>query len=154
MTTSDIVQKRPVTDGLIAFLAAIPAFAAAGVRVGDADAPGTNPDEPAVFPPFVEVRRLPDGRDPQGGWAEYHSVEFAKFQVIYVGDDRRVAEEMADVGKAHFIAAAASGQGYEHEIPVTGHAVIGREVVHDLGYVPSGRAFGCMHHYRVLVQRT
>jgi len=151
---TEIVEKRKVTDGVIAFIGSHPKVSANNVPVGDSDAPGVDPESSHVPPPFIEVKRLPDGRDPQGGWGQPHLVEFAKYQILFVGVDRASSEGLADDIKAWFIEQASTQpRVYVNPITVEDHAVIGREVQNDLGYVPSGRANGVLHHYRVQVQK-
>lgn len=151
---TELVEKRKVTNGLIAFIKSEPVVLAEGIRVGDTDAPSPNSGEGVISPPFIEVLRLPDGRRPQGGWGQPHNVEFAKYQLRLVGTGRENAEGLADGLRAWFIEQAPTApHDYLRTITIADHSCIGREVQNDLGYVPSGRSQGVLQHWRIQVQR-
>jgi len=149
MTT--LVDDGMVTDDLIEWLGT--ELAPFGIAVGDADSPPAANE--ADYPKFLEVRQLPDGEIPSGGWGQPLAVRGLKYQLRAVGTTRRQAQWVAARARERlFEYAIPQGTGYLHSITLTKHAVVHRENVSELGYVASGRAGGYLLHVRLRVQRT
>ena len=148
---STLVDDGLVTDDLITWLGT--QLAPYDILVGDADSPALATEGP--YPKFVEVRQLPDGENPSGGWGQPLAVRGLKYQLRTVGASRRQAQWVAQrVREQLFEYAIPQGTGYLHAIALAKHAVVHREMVSDLGYVASGRAGAYLFHVRLRVQRT
>ena len=149
---SKLVDDGIVTDELLAwFTAQLTPF---GILVGDADSPAASTDDVA-HPKFLEVRQLPDGEMPSGGWTQPLMVRGLKYQLRAVGENRRQAQWVAQRAREKlFEYASPQGTGYATPITLAKHAVVRREAVSDLGYVASGRSGGYLFHIRLRVQRT
>lgn len=149
MTT--LVDDGMVTDDLIAWMKA--QLAPYGIEVGDADSPPEATE--GLYPKFLEVRQLPDGEIPSGGYGQPLAVRGLKYQLRAVGATRRQAQWVAARARELvFEYAVPQGTGYLNPITLTEHAVTHRENVSELGYVASGRAGGYLFHIRIRVQRT
>jgi hypothetical protein len=151
VTTADltIVDSGRVTDGLIAALKAFTPLATLGVLVGDGDTPAE-----AVTARYVSVRQLPDNATPTGGWAQELAVRRMKWALICTGENRAQSDWIATQVMALLYERAQGGGTFTYAITVDGHAVIHRELVSDLGLVPSGRLMGRQLHIGLLVHRT
>lgn len=148
---SVLVDDGLVTDDLIAWFRT--QLDPHGILIGDADSPPEANE--GDLPKFLEVRQLPDGEIPTGGWGQPLAVRGLKYQLRAVGATRRQAQwVMARAREALFEYATPQGTGYATAIPLTKHAVVRREMVSDLGYVASGRSGGHLMHIRLRVQRT
>jgi hypothetical protein len=146
LPASAMVDDEVVTSALIDWLTAN--LVIWGAKVGDADTPAD-----AQAPPFVEVRQLPDGENPSGGWAQPLGVRGLKFQLFVVGLTRRQAQGLASRVREYLFELSEATQ-WQTPMPIFKHTVIGRESVSNLGYVKSGRSGGYLMHVRLLVQRT
>lgn len=149
---SKLVDDGIVTDELIAWFTTH--LGPLGILVGDADSPAASTDDVA-HPKFLEVRQLPDGEIPSGGWGQPLAVRGLKYQLRAVGETRRQAQWVAARAREKlFEYAVPQGTGYMTAMPLPKHAVVHRELVSDLGYVASGRSGGYLLHIRIRVQRT
>lgn len=144
---SKLVDDSVATQAFIDWLATI--LAPHQILVGDADAPAA-----ATAPRFIEVRQLPDGEIPSGGWAQPLGVRGLKYQLRSVGTARREAQWIMARAREALFEYHPSGFGYLNAIPVPKHEIVHREMVSDLGYVDSGRAGGHLTHIRLRTQRT
>lgn len=158
MIDSDLVDDQIVTDGLKAALEAYSeisdlgaaVFQATGGMVGDGDSPAR-----AEVGVFVEMRQLPDGENPSGGYAQPLAVRGLKFQMHCVGETRQQAQWLAGaVQRFLFEYNSGSITGYANPIPVERHTIVHRELVSNVGAIDSGRRPGHMLHIRIRAHRS
>jgi hypothetical protein len=148
-----IVNYAVVTEAMKTFFSvALPGGAILPVTISGAPTELVDDLPVAIPPPFVEIEHLPDGRDPQGGWAQPWALVFCKYQLLSVGNTPEASAHLDHFAVQRFAARNPNGIGSLNPIPIDGHVCIGREVVSRLGYAKSGRSTGTITHIRVQVQ--
>lgn len=161
MIASELVDDQVVTDGLIEALRTYSELVTIGAAVhqhvggtvGDGDSPAV-----ATVGVFVEVRQLPDGENPSGGWTQPLGVRGLKYQMHCVGETRQQAQWLGAAVQRFLFEYAYTGagdyNGFLNPIPMERHTVIHRELVSNVGAVDSGRSPGHMLHVRIRVHRS